>query len=99
MKIDEIVMLINAGYTKQDIDALVSVKEPEAKSEANPEVKPEANPEVKSEAAEQHDDKTAQLETKLDYVINRLNYLAVKNSQQPEQGTETIDDILAKVIR
>lgn len=96
MKIDEIVMLIKAGYTKQDIDALVSVKEPEVKPE---EVKPEANPEVKTEVIEQHDDKTAQLETKLDYVINRLNYLAVKNSQQPEQGTETIDDILAKVIR
>ena len=45
------------------------------------------------------DDRLKQLETKLDYVVNRFNYLAVQNSKQPEEKTETIEDILASVIK
>ena len=45
------------------------------------------------------DDRFAQMETKLDYVINRFNYMAVQNSQQPDQPGETVEDILASVVR
>ena len=102
MKIDDLVMLIKAGYTKADIEALGIAMgseseqipaEPEAK-ESEPAVKPEAEP-----AAPANDDRISNLETKLDYVINRFNYMAVKDSQQPSQKTQSVDDILASVVR
>ena len=40
-----------------------------------------------------------QLETKLDYVINRFNLLAVQQSHQPDEQKESLDDILASVVR
>ena len=39
------------------------------------------------------------LETKIDYLVNRLNLLAVQNSQQKDEKTETVEEILASVVR
>ena len=43
MELNEIITLINAGYTKEEIEKLS--ESPEAKPEAKPETKPEAKPE------------------------------------------------------
>lgn len=47
MELNEIITLINAGYTKEDIEKLS--ESPEAKPETKPETKPEAKPETKPE--------------------------------------------------
>ena len=99
MKISDLVMLTKAGFTKADIEAmgiLNSVDEDAA--EVKPEeVKVEEKVEEKPEDA--FDKRFKSLEEKVDYVVNRFNYLSVKESNQPEQKTESINDILAKVIR
>lgn len=46
MKIDEILKLVNAGYSKEEISAF---ENSEVKPEVKPKVKPEVKPEVKSE--------------------------------------------------
>lgn len=101
MKIDDLVILIKAGYTKADIEQLgisLGVDTPEVPEEQpKPEEVPKPEEAPKPEAA-QDNEKLKQLENKLDYVINRFNYMAVKDSQQPDQHSETVDDILAKVI-
>lgn len=101
MKIDDLVMLIKAGYTKADIESLgiAMGAEPTDVPDAVPEEAPaEVQPEAKPEAPK--DDRITNLETKLDYVINRFNYLAVKDSQQPAANpTQSVDDILASVVR
>lgn len=97
MKIDDLVMLIKAGYTKADIESLGIAMGAEPENEPAPEAEP-APEESKAEPVK--DDRITNLETKLDYVINRFNYLAVKDSQQPAQAkTESVDDILASVIK
>lgn len=99
MKIEEIVLLTNAGYTKEDIEKLVASP---VEAEAVPvEVKQEEQIEpVQNPEAVPADDRLTKLETKLDYVINRFNYMEVRNSKQPEaQAGETVDDILSKMIR
>lgn len=45
MKIDEILKLVNAGYSKEEISAF---DEPEVKPEVKTEVKPEVKPEEKT---------------------------------------------------
>lgn len=100
MKIEEIVMLTKAGYTKADIEKLLAVDpQPEQLVEEIQESVPEQKPVEKQPEQKPDDDRLNKLETKLDYVINRFNYMEVKNSKQPEQAAETVDDILAKMIR
>ena len=47
MNKEEILKLVNAGYTKAEIEAMSSDQKPEEKPEEKPEVKPEEKPEVK----------------------------------------------------
>ena len=103
MKLDDLITLHNAGYTKEDIFRILGTEQPAL---AGPPEQQPADPEPeekqeqpKPEAAPADDDKIKQLETKLDYAINRLNYMAVQGSQQPAGKEETIDDILASVVR
>lgn len=51
MKIDEILKLVNAGYTKEEIEKIDDTEQkPEQKSEQKQEQKSEQNPEQKSES-------------------------------------------------
>ena len=90
MDAKDILELIRAGYTKADIEALgITLEKPEKKDEPKPEKKDEPKP----------DDKVTALETKIDYLVNRLNLLAVQTSKQKDEQTETVDDILASMVR
>ena len=92
MEAKDILELIRAGYTKADIDALgIALEKPEEKKPEEP--KPEKKEEPKP------DDKVTALETKIDYLVNRLNLLAVQTSKQKDEPTETVEDILASIVR
>ena len=103
MKLDDLITLHNAGYTKEDIFKILGT---EQTSPADPPEQQPADPapeekqeQPKQEAAPADDDKIKQLETKLDYVINRFNYMAVQQSSQPAGKEESLDDILSSVVR
>ena len=103
MKINDIITLTQAGWTKDEIMSLVNneAQDPQQPADPQQEQQPAAQPEqpVQQPAGVSLDDRFAQMETKLDYVINRFNYMAVQNSQQPDQPGETIEDILSSVVR
>lgn len=104
MKIDDLLTLHNAGYTKEDIFRILGSTE-QAPAEQPAQQPADPAPEEKQEQqqapapAPAEDDRIGKLETKLDYVINRFNYLAVQQSAQPQQKEESIDDILSSVVR
>lgn len=102
MKIDNLVLLLEKGFSKDEIMALCGEAQPSAAADPAPAAQPEAAAvpaQPEQAAAQPGDDRLTKLETKLDYAINRLNYMAVQGSQQPEQHQETVDDILASVVR
>ena len=102
MKINDIITLTQAGWTKDEIMSLVNSEAQDQPQQPDPQPEqPAAQPEqpVQQPAGVSLDDRFAQMETKLDYVINRFNYMAVQNSQQPDQPGETVEDILASVVR
>ena len=84
MTIQEIITLTNAGWSKDEIMSLTSGEQ----------LKPDEKP-----AEQPKPDRMAQLETKLDYVINRFNLLAVQQSHQPDDQKESLEDILSSVVR
>lgn len=103
MKIDDILTLTKAGWSKDEIMSVIHDDpqpeqpvdpQPEKPVDPQPEAQPEAQPEQTS-----LDERMKKIETSLDYVINRFNYMAVQQSEQPAQQTETVDDILASVVR
>ena len=102
MRINDIITLTQAGWTKDEIMSLVNgeAQDQPQQPDQQPE-HPAAQPEQPAQqpAGVSLDDRFAQMETKLDYVINRFNYMAVQNSQQPDQPGETVEDILASVVR
>ena len=102
MKIDDLVLLIKAGYTKSDIEQLgiaVNPVEPVPEIDgqvAIEEVKEQEAPKAESSA---FDDRFKALDTKIDYVVNRLNYMSVQNSEQPKEETESLEQILSSIIK
>ena len=105
MKIDNLVLLLEKGFTKDEIMALCGEAQPSAPAEPAPAAQSEQQPAQQTEqpasqqSVQPDDDRLNKLETKLDYAINRLNYMAVQSSQQPAQQQESVDDILASVVR
>lgn len=103
MKIDNLLKLLDNGFTKDEIMQLCGAEQPqEQPKEEQPQEQPQEQPkeESKQETPKGADEERFKsLETKLDYVINRFNYMAVQNSQLPDkQEKETVDSILAKII-
>ena len=106
MTIQEIITLTNAGWTKDEIMSLTSgeqqtqpAEQPAAQPAEQPAEQQAAQPAEQKPTQPAQPDRMQQLETKLDYVINRFNLLAVQQSHQPTESKETIDDILASVVR
>ena len=102
MTIQEIITLTNAGWSKDEIMSLTSGEQPQQPEQPAEQPKPEQpaeQPKPEQPAEQPKPDRMAQLETKLDYVINRFNLLAVQQSHQPDENKETLDDILSSVVR
>ena len=100
MKINDIITLTQAGWTKDDIISLVNTEAQDQQPDPQPE-QPAAQPEqpAAQPAPVSVDERLNNMQTQLDYVVNRFNYLAVQQSSQPEQPQETIEDILSSVVR
>ena len=99
MKMDELLLLLKAGYTKSDIDALTADPKPEQPADPKPEQPADPKPEQPADP-KPDDDRLSKLETTMDYLVNRLNYLAVKGTDQPDQKhQQTADEILESIIK
>ena len=100
MKVEEVIKLIDAGYSKEEIDKMLQ-SEPEPKPEQNTEPKPEQNTEPKPEPKPDSEPKP---EPAVDPVLKELQDLKkavyamnIMNSAQPEQ--KSVDDILAASLK
>lgn len=102
MNIEQIIKLIDAGYTKEDIEKMIqpaSDPAPEAKQpdQAQPEpAKPEqAQPEEKKPVTEPVNNEMLQELRDLKKAVYAMN---IMQSSQPAQP-ESVDDILAKALK
>ena len=100
MTVEQIIKLIDAGYTKEDIQAMM-----EPKASPAPEVKPEPINEKQEIPAEQPEEKKPDSEPVNKEMLQELRELKkavfsmnIMNSSQPAQP-ESVDDILAKALK
>lgn len=95
MTFEQLMKLLDAGFTKEEIMALNGTPAPAPQSEPEPAPQPEPEPQPEPAPAPQNDQAAilAKLE-ELNQTIIRSN---INKSRQPE--TESVDDILATIIR
>lgn len=100
MNIEQIIKLIDAGYTKEDIQAMME------QPKATPAPAQETQPEPKNETpAEKPEEKKTESEPVNNQMVKELQDLKkavyamnIMNSSQPGQP-ESVDDILAKALK
>ena len=88
MKVEEVIKLIDAGYSKEEIDKML---QPEPEPKPDPEAEPKPDPEPKAEPDIDPVLKELQDLKKAVYAMN------IMNSAQPEQ--KSVDDILAASLK
>jgi len=102
MNLNEIIKLIDAGFTKSDILALAGSQQTEPKEEPKPEPKKEPKeepkPEPKPEPQETETDKLVKaLGLQVEGLTKALQASNIRNTEHGGQE-ESVDDILAKII-
>ena len=86
MKIEDIITLINAGYSKDDIDRMVSGEpQPEPKPEPEPEPEPKPEPEQEPKPEPEPDSTIAQLIKQNNDLLNQLKKLQSQNAKAARQ--------------
>ena len=108
MNKEEILKLVNAGYTKAEIEAMGSDQKPEEKPEDKPEVKPEDKPEVKPEEKPEVKPAetvsfTPEVMKEFTGAINGLSDMIKKSNMindgyEPKTALEKGEEVLASLI-
>ena len=93
MNVEQIIKMIDAGYTKEEIEKMTQ-PEPEPKQEQKPEPKPEPEPKKEPEPKPASDPVLKELQD-LKKAVYAMNIM--QSSQPPK--SESVDDILAKALK
>lgn len=101
MNVEQIIKMIDAGYTKEEIEKMTQPEpepkaepEPEPKTEPKQEPKPEPKQEPKQEPKAADDPVLKELQD-LKKAVYAMNIM--QSSQPPK--SESVDDILAKALK
>ena len=99
MTFEQLMKLLDAGFTKQEIMALNGAPEPAPQPEPEPEPAPDPQPEPEPqpEPAPAPQNDQAAILAKLEELNQTIIRSNINNSRQPE--TKSVDDILATIIR
>ena len=89
--------LIEAGYTDEEIEAVLKLKEEKAPAETKPDPKPDPKPEPEPapEPAPDHSEALIKAISSLEQTIKASNLI---NSVLDTQNTKSADDILAEML-
>lgn len=89
--------LIEAGYTDEEIEAVLKLKEEKAPAGTKPEPKPDPKPEPEQapEPAPDHSEALIKAISSLEQTIKASNLI---NSVLDTQNTKSADDILAEML-
>lgn len=88
---EDILKLVNAGFTKEEIGKMFSTGEPKPKEEETPKEQP-----VEKEQTKEQETGMTTLEQKFDKLMDILTNSNIIGANQPPENT--VDDIIAQII-
>jgi hypothetical protein len=98
MKLEQLITLINAGYTKDEISAMLQAEHPEPTPEPTQEPKPEPKPEPTPEPKkEPEQDPIKALQAELKSLRDEIHKSNIAKSEQPKP--RSVDEILAEAMK
>lgn len=105
MKLDMVFKLINAGYTKAEIEAMEQVEEQPAKAvEDEKKLQDEKEKSLENgsvnvkESKTEDDPRIAALETNVNKLLDAIQLMNAKNTNMPAPEQEDAELILARII-
>lgn len=96
MKIEDIIALTNAGWSKEEILRMSELEQKEPEKKEPEQKEPEQKEPEKKETETPKDDKMAEILQKLEQISSGIQKGAIRDSQQPQR--ESVEDALAKII-
>ena len=96
MKIEDIIALTNAGWSKEEIIRMSELEQKEPKQKEPEQKEQEPKEPEKKEPETPKDDKMAEILQILEQISSGIQRGAIRDSQQPER--ESVGDALAKII-
>ena len=96
MKLEQLITLINAGYTKDEIGALLATEHPEPEKEMQ-EALQEPKKEPAQEPKPEPEDPIQSLRAELKSLRDEIHKTNIARSEQPER--KTVDQILADAMK
>ena len=96
MKLENLITLINAGYTKEEINGILAEEHPEPEKEMQ-EALQEPKPEPKTEPKTEQEDPIQSLRAELKSLRDEIHKTNITRSEQPEK--KTVDQILADAMK
>lgn len=101
MKLEQLITLINAGYTKDEISAMLTSEHPEPKMEMQ-EAMQAPKPEPKTEPAQEPNKEPEQdpikaLQAELKSLRDEIHKSNIAKSEQPKP--RSVDEILAEAMK
>lgn len=100
MKLENLLTLLNAGYTKEEINGILKEEHPEPEKEmqeALQEPKKEPAQEPKTEPKTEPEDPIQSLRAELKSLRDEIHKTNIARSEQPEK--KTVDQILADAMK
>lgn len=113
MKIDDVITLLNAGYSREEIQQMEAAgsdfshksgpadPEPAAQPEpaAHPEPEEDPNRMPGADLAAAFDQAISRMNTMFDEKIKQIQTANVQAARMPEDKTRTVDDIIGDIIK
>ena len=103
MNVEQIIKMIDAGYTKEEIEKMTQPEpepkpEPKTEPEPKPEPKTEPKPEPKKEQEPKQEPVNDPVLKELQDLKKAVYAMNIMQSSQPPKA-ENVDDILAKALK
>lgn len=113
MKIDDVITLLNAGYTREEIQQMVAAgsdfthasgptdPEPAAQPEPEPaaDPAPDQNRMPGADLADAFDQAISRMNSLFDEKLKQIQTANLQAARQPEDTTRTVDDIIGDIIK
>lgn len=112
MKIDDVITLLNAGYTREEIQQMEGVGSdfshasgPTDPEPAQPEPEPATDPAPDpnrmpgADLAEAFDQAISRMNSMFDEKLKQIQTANLQAARQPEDKTRTVDDIIGDIIK
>lgn len=96
MEYKEIIKLLDAGYSREEI--MQMQQDPEAGELTEPEGGEPAEPEAAADGAEELTNAISEMKKMFSDFTKEITAMNIMNSQQPADSANTVDDVIANII-